>query len=75
MATQIEEKKRDIVDLIMSWESGELSADETIDFFSRLIKGGTINHLQGCYGRMAHRLVEAGYLAPNGDILKYTDED
>ena len=60
MAAKTEEKKRDTVDLIIAWEQGELSNDETIDFFSRLFKEGTINHLQGCYGRTAAALIEAG---------------
>ncbi len=63
----------DAVDYIMAWESGELSNWETIKMFAEMIKSGICWSLQGCYGRMAHDLIEAGYVNTKGDIL--IDED
>jgi hypothetical protein len=61
------------LDEILNYEDGSMDRDETVSFFSRLIKSGMVNHLQGSYGRTAARLIEAGYLAPNGDILDRED--
>jgi hypothetical protein len=51
----------DEVDLIMAYEQGELSDDETIDLFQRLINSGLVWQLQGHYGRTAHALIQGGY--------------
>jgi hypothetical protein len=64
----------DIVGKIMSFEGGEMSGDEIIDFFSELITSGQINGLQGMYGRTAKNLIDAGYLDRSGKVLMYTDE-
>lgn len=63
-------KKPDLVGLIMAWESGEMSPDATVEFFGQLVKNGMAWTLQGCYGRMAARLIEAGYLAKTGKVLR-----
>lgn len=62
-------KKRDLVDLIMDYEGGELSAEDTVFFFSHLVKYGLAWQLQGAYGRFAVYLMELGILAPNGDLV------
>ena len=59
---------------IIAYESGDLSAEKTIELFAELIKSGQAWSLQGCYGRTAQRLIEAGYISRQGKILK-TIED
>lgn len=54
----------DTVDGIMRWEAGEMDEVEEITFFQHLIDTGTINHLQGVYGRQAQRMIDAGLLHP-----------
>lgn len=45
---------------IMDFEDGLLDADEVIELFQSLINSGMAWQLQGCYGRMADRLITAG---------------
>ena len=61
----------DLVDKIMKWEDGQMTDTEIIEFFSELVKTGLVWTLQGNYGRMATRLIDAGYINKNGLILKY----
>ena len=58
------------VDDIMDYEGGNMDGPRMLDMFSKLLKSGGINQLQGHYGRVAKSLLDAGYLDPNGDILK-----
>ena len=58
----------DLVGRIMAYESGELDDTETLELFSELIKSGTIQHLQGAYGRAASGMIQSGLLTPEGDI-------
>jgi hypothetical protein len=67
-------KKYDTVSAIMEFESGKLSVEKIIELFAELIKTGMAWSLQGSYGRMAARLIEAGYIDRQGKILK-TIED
>jgi|OM-RGC.v1.032390164 hypothetical protein len=59
----------EISDLLMNFEMGELDSQGTLRLFSELIRTGALSHLQGYYQRTAMDLVDAGYLANNGDIL------
>ena len=60
----------DLVGAIMDYEQGDMETiDQVLELFSHLIKSGTINHLQGSYGRAANSLVESGHLDRNGNIL------
>ena len=59
----------EILDLLMNFEMGELDSQGTLRLFSELIRTGALSHLQGYYQRTAMDLVDAGYLANNGDIL------
>lgn len=54
----------DVVGDIIAFESGELDDEQTIALFQRLIDDGTVWHLQGSYGRMAQRLIDAGHCTP-----------
>lgn len=60
----------DIVSYIIDYESGNLSDEDTLSLFSKLVKDGTAWTLQGHYGRTASALIEAGWLDRNGNILK-----
>jgi hypothetical protein len=42
-------------------------------FFAELVCTGLAWQLQGCYGRQAQVLIEAGYLSRSGEILKDID--
>lgn len=57
---------RYIVNKIMKYEGGEMSEEETIDFFQELINNGMAWTLQGSYGRTAKALIEAGQCTPAG---------
>lgn len=54
-------KPYDDVDFMMDFEGGELSNEKIIDGFQRLINNGVVWKLQGCYGRTAKALIEAGH--------------
>jgi hypothetical protein len=47
--------------MIIDYEEGDLDEQATIDLFQKLIDSGLAWTLQGSYGRMADRLIEAGY--------------
>lgn len=63
-------KGMDELDMIMSYESGELSDKDTLILFSNLIKSGRAWQLQGSYGRVAKSLIDNGYISKSGKILK-----
>jgi hypothetical protein len=52
--------KHDLVDNIMRYENGEMDEEEIREFFQHLMDTGLAWTLQGAYGRMAARLIEAG---------------
>lgn len=54
-------KKYDTVSAIMEYESGEMSDEDTIEFFQELIDSGLCWRLQGHYGRTAQALIDEGY--------------
>ena len=56
--------KKDNVDDIIAYESGELSEADTIKLFQRLVNSGQVWHLQGSYGRMADALLRQGVIKP-----------
>ena len=55
-----ERKMVDLVNKIIAWEGGEMEEDEEVEFFQELIDNGMAWTLQGCYGRNAKALIEAG---------------
>jgi hypothetical protein len=55
----------DRVAAIIAYENGELDEGEVIRLFQHLVDTGLAWRLQGSYGRMAARLIEAG-LVSNG---------
>lgn len=54
----------DLTSQIIDYESGELSEEDTIALFQRLVDNGMAWTLQGRYGRTAARLIEAGLVEP-----------
>jgi hypothetical protein len=52
--------KGDTVDKIIAYEGGDMSDEETIEFFQELINSGLVWNLQGSYGRTAKQLIDAG---------------
>jgi hypothetical protein len=55
-------KKRSTFDLMMAWEGGEISDEETTELFQELVNTGQAWRLQGMYGRQAQALLDAGYI-------------
>ena len=51
----------DTLGFIMAWEDGGLDEGKTVEGFQHLIDNGMAWSLQGCYGRAAKQLIEAGY--------------
>lgn len=45
---------------VIAYENGELDGDEQVQMFQRMIDDGSAWRLQGCYGRQAMQLIEAG---------------
>ena len=52
----------DSLGAIIAYESGELDDDATIELFQHLVNTGLAWRLQGSYGRMAHAMLDAGYI-------------
>ncbi|MDE3073795.1 MAG: hypothetical protein KGJ86_00065 [Chloroflexota bacterium] len=50
----------DTIDDLVAYEAGELSEEETVALFQRLIASGLAWRLPGHYGRTAFALIEAG---------------
>lgn len=51
-----------MLDMMMSYENGELDAEQTVELFQNLIDSGLIFNLQGHYMRIAKDLVDAGLI-------------
>lgn len=64
----MEKNKFDVTGAIISYEQGELDETGVLELFAELIKTGLVWSLQGCYGRTAQGLIEAGYITRDGKI-------
>jgi hypothetical protein len=58
----------DFIDLIIAYEQGDLSDYDMVNLFAELVRTGMAWSLQGHYGRVAHALIEAGYLDREGNV-------
>jgi len=68
-------KKTNIINLLLSYESGELPVEDTLTLFAELIRTGQAWELQGSiYGRPAKELIKQGYISKEGKILKQFGE-
>ena len=52
-------KRMKLTEKIISYESGEMDANEVVELFQELIDSGLAWNLQGHYGRTAYALIEA----------------
>lgn len=59
----------DQLDKMIAWENGELDEEQTVELFQSLINSGLAWSLQGCYGRQAAALIDAGLCQPH-DVRK-----
>lgn len=50
----------DQLSMMIAWESGELSEEDTITLFQQLVDSGLVWKLQGMYGRQAVAMIRAG---------------
>lgn len=49
-------------DAIIAYENDKLNDEETLDLFQKLVDSGLAWQLQGSYGRMAQRFLDAGLI-------------
>lgn len=56
------------VEEIIKFESGELSFEDTLTLFSKLIQSGDAWNLQGFYGRTAKEFIDEGFIDEQGKI-------
>jgi len=54
---------------IIAYENGELDTDQQIALFANLVKTGMAWSHQGCYGRAAQRLIDAGIISRSGEVI------
>lgn len=60
---------RNLTDMLVDWENGQISEVDSIKLFSHLIKTGIVWKLQGFYGRAAFNLIDSQVLDKKGNIL------
>lgn len=66
-----ENSVRSIVDDIIAYEQGELSALQTLELFGLLIRSGQAWTLQGAYGRAATAFLDQGLIDGDGSITDH----
>ena len=64
------EIRMDEIGFIMAYESGELTREEMVEGFQRLINSGLAWKLQGHYGRTAQALIENGDCEPGPPVIQ-----
>ena len=62
--------QRDLVDRIIEYEAGELSAVETLELYAELVKSGMAWSLQGHYGRTAADLIRWEFITDEGEVTE-----
>lgn len=63
----MEDRKFDVFNFLMDYESGELNDEAIIKGFQYLIDSGLAWQLQGMYGRMAKALIDEGHCKSEGN--------
>lgn len=53
------------VDDIMRYEDGDMSQQEEIAMFQKLVRSGLAWSIQGSYGRTARAMIDAGLIEPH----------
>ena len=62
------------LDMIIDYESGNLTDEESVAMFQHLVDTGTVWSLQGSYGRTAMHLIQEGLVTtPSMDIFPEND--
>jgi len=54
------------VEQLLAYEAGEMTPEQQIAFFQRLIDSGLVWQLQGHYGRTVTALIKAGHCTDKG---------
>ena len=54
----------DVTSAIIEYEDGDMPFPKIVELFQYLVDQRMISQLQGSYGRMAQRLIEAGEVHP-----------
>jgi len=57
----------DMLEMIIRYESGELTEEQTVEMFQALIDSGRAWQLQGHYGRTANRMIRHGLCHAKGE--------
>lgn len=65
----------ELVDLLMRYEDGNIDERDGLRLFAELITSDQAWTLQGAYGRIAHDLIEGGYITWQGDLTGKTQSD
>ena len=58
-----------MINAIISYESGEMTPEDIVQFFAELVETGFINAMQGHYQRTARDLIDGGYISEDGEVL------
>lgn len=58
---------KDLINKVISFESGTMHCDDMVQFFQDLIDSGLAWELPGTYGRQAKILLDSGFCHPRVD--------
>ena len=61
-------KDESICNMIIDFESGDMSMEDVITLFQHLIDTGVAWELQGSYGRLASQLIEQGLVDTRNNV-------
>jgi hypothetical protein len=60
----------DLIDILEEYKAGYLDAQNQLELFAYLIRMGRVWNLEKPYPQTARRLIDAGYITPDGEITK-----
>ena len=61
-------KDESICNMIIDFESGDMSMEDVITLFQHLVDTGVVWELQGSYGRLASQLIEQGLVDTRNNV-------